>query len=228
MKTNILISVTKYVLVCVLLMCANGCASILKGTTQDIPMTSIPSGADVLVDGSLIGQTPLKAQLKRKNDHLVTIQKAGYQTKSVAVVKDVGGAVWGNVIAGGLIGWGVDASTGAQYNLTPKTISIELELAGASDGQTAPDDATQFVTKLKTLDGMRESKQVSDEEYKKARIELFRKYMPEALSEEERKAVTTSVKAASGESTSPVEATPTQESTPPVEAAPEKESPPPS
>ena len=36
---------------------------------------------------------------------------------SVAVVKNVGGVVWGNIPAGGLIGRGVDASTGAQYNL---------------------------------------------------------------------------------------------------------------
>jgi hypothetical protein len=227
MKTHVLAPVSKYVFACVMLMCATGCASIVKGTTQDIPMTSVPAGADVLVDGSLVGQTPLKAQLKRKNDHLVTIQKTGYQTKTVAVVKDVGGAVWGNILLGGLIGWGVDASTGAQYNLTPKTISIELERAGASDVPTGPDDATQFVTKLRTLDEIKEGKQISDEEYGKARIELFRKYMPEALPEEARNPAPPVNAAPSQEATPPVAAAPSQEATPPVAAAPSQEATPP-
>lgn len=169
-----------------LLVCATGCASILKGTTQKIPISSDPAGADVLVDGSLVGQTPTNVEMKRKHDHLVTIQKTGYRPKSVAVVKDVGGAVWGNIIAGGLIGWGVDASTGAQYNLTPKTISIALERESSASESASSDDAGIFVTKLKALDEMKENKQISDEEYGKARIELFRKYMPEALPEDQR------------------------------------------
>ena len=95
-----------------LLLAAGGCATVIKGSHQTVPMASDPPGADVLVDGALVGQTPLKVEMKRKKDHLVTIQKTGYKPESVAVVKDVGGAVWGNIIAGGLIGWGVDASTG--------------------------------------------------------------------------------------------------------------------
>ncbi len=167
-----------------MLLVAGGCATVVKGSHQTVPMASEPPGADVLVDGSLVGQTPLKVEMKRKHDHLVTIQKTGYRPKSIAVVKDVGGAVWGNIIAGGLIGWGVDASTGAQYNLTPKTISVELERASSSTASSGSDDASDFVSKLKALDDLKENKQISDEEYGKARLELFRKYMPEALPQE--------------------------------------------
>ena len=164
-----------------MLLAAGGCATVIKGSHQTVPMASVPPGADVLVDGTLVGQTPLKVEMKRKHDHLVTIQKTGYKPESIAVVKDVGGAVWGNIIAGGLIGWGVDASTGAQYNLTPKTVSVELKPASSSMGSSGSSEASDFVTKLKTLDDMKENKQISDEEYGKARLELFRKYMPEAL-----------------------------------------------
>jgi len=81
-----------------------GCATIVKGTTQSIPVASDPSRADVWVDGNLRGRTPVDLELKRKRNHLVTIEKAGHQSKSVPVVKDVGGAVWGNILLGGLIG----------------------------------------------------------------------------------------------------------------------------
>lgn len=142
---------------------APGCATIVKGSHQKVPIASDPAGADVLVDGSLVGQTPLNLEMKRKHDHLVTIQKPGYRPKSVAVVKDVGGAVWGNIIAGGLIGWGVDASTGAQYNLTPKTIAVTLESTTAAIVSRSEDDPGVFVEKLKALDLLKENKQISDE-----------------------------------------------------------------
>ena len=96
---------------------STGCASVVKGTTQDIPVSSEPSGADVLLDGNFVGTTPTSIKMRRKTDHLVTIQKDGYEARAVPVVKNVGGAVWGNIIAGGLVGWGVDAVSGAQYNL---------------------------------------------------------------------------------------------------------------
>ena len=170
-----------YSVLAIALGASGGCATIVKGSTQTIPIASDPSSADIYVDGNLMGQTPASLPLKRKNDHLITIQKTGYAPKSVAVVKNVGGAVWGNILAGGLIGWGVDASTGAQYNLVPVTVSIKLEPATASGEAPATDDQTLFVTKLKQLDGLHDSKQLSDEEYGRARLELFRKYMPEAL-----------------------------------------------
>lgn len=160
---------------------SSGCASIVKGSTQSIPISSDPPAADVLVDGNLSGQTPTSVELKRKHDHLVTIQKTGYRAKSVPVVKAIGGAVFGNIIAGGLIGWGVDAATGAQYNLIPKTITVQLEPLAASVSQQAADDPAVFVTKLKELDQLRDNKSISDDEYGKARLELFKRYMPEAI-----------------------------------------------
>ncbi len=164
------------------LICMSGCATIVKGTSQKIPVASDPPGADVIVDGNLSGQTPTTVALKRKDDHLVTLEKGGYQTRSVAVVKSVGGAVWGNILAGGLIGWGVDAADGAQYNLVPVTINAKLEpLASANSANAPPDGAQVFVDKLQALDRLHNAKQMTDEEYGQARLALFKRYMPEAL-----------------------------------------------
>jgi hypothetical protein len=163
---------------------STGCATIVKGTSQKIPMASDPVAADIIVDGQMVGQTPMTVSLKRKTDHLVSVQKTGYQPKSVAIVKDVGGAVWGNIIAGGLIGWGVDAASGAQYNLIPSTVSLKLDPVVAGGAPTTRSDQEEFVDKLKSLDELHERKQVTDEEYGKARLELFKRYMPEALPKE--------------------------------------------
>lgn len=174
---------SKFGKVCALaliLLSATGCATVVKGSTQKVPISSEPSSADVLVDGNLMGQTPTTLVLKRKNDHLITVQRQGYQSRSVAVVKNVGGAVWGNILAGGLIGWGVDAVSGAQYNLVPETINVRLDASTAAPTASS-DNQSQFISKLKSLDQLHDGKQLSDEEYGKGRLDLFKKYMPEVL-----------------------------------------------
>ena len=167
--------------VAVALVLSTGCATIVKGTTAKLPIASDPTGADVLVDGNFVGQTPTTVVLKKSSDHVVTLQKVGYQAKSVAVVRTVGGAVWGNILAGGLIGWGVDATDGAQYNLIPATIAATLEPVSSAPLSAGAEDSAAFVNKLSALDQSHARKQISDEEYVSARVELFKKYMPEAL-----------------------------------------------
>jgi len=155
-----------------------GCASIVKGTTQAIPVSSDPTGADVKLDGNKVGQTPMKIDVKRKSDHLLTIEKTGYQVESVAITRNIGGAVFGNIIAGGLIGWGVDAISGAQWNLTPSTINIALRVntTDAPPAAAAKSSAAIFIEELRKLDEMHAAKQVTDEEYIKMRAALVEKY----------------------------------------------------
>jgi hypothetical protein len=158
-----------------------GCATVIKGSTQSIPVSSEPSAADILLDGQMVGQTPKTLALKRSSNYLVTIQKAGYVQQSVPVVKDIGGAVWGNVLAGGLIGWGVDAASGAQYNLAPASVFVKLYPVNAAVNGMALDDSSSFVSQLNLLEQQHDAKQLSDQDYVNARVALFRKYMPAAL-----------------------------------------------
>ena len=157
---------------------SGGCASIVKGTTQAIPVSSDPTGAEVKLDGNRIGQTPMTVEAKRKSDHLLTLEKTGYQSESVAITRNIGGAVFGNIVAGGLVGWGVDAISGAQYNLTPATINVALRV---NTTVSAPESASKsnasiFIDELKKLDEMRAAKQVTDDEYIKMRAALVGKY----------------------------------------------------
>jgi len=163
-----------------------GCATAIKGRSQTIPVASEPDGADIIVNDSNVGVTPAEVELRRKRDHQIIIKKQGYKPVTIPVLKSVGGAVWGNILAGGFIGWGVDASTGAQYNLKPETISVTLkrleegEVAADGDAETA-----SGIRKLRELDQALEDKLISKEEYGKARERVIKEFFPEMLEEEE-------------------------------------------
>jgi hypothetical protein len=158
-----------------------GCATVIKGSSQSIQVSSDPPAADILLDEKLVGQTPKTLALKRNSNYLITVQKNGFEQQSVPVVKDVGGAVWGNMLLGGMVGWGVDAASGAQYNLLPASVTVKLVPINTVLKGMASDDSSTFVSKLKALDQQHDAKQISDNDYVNGRLQLFRKYMPEAL-----------------------------------------------
>ena len=109
-----------------------GCATIMHGTTQKIGVSSSPSGAKVWVDNKEHGVTPLFAELKRGDDHIVKIELEGYEKAELTITKSVSGWVWGNILFGGLIGLAVDAISGGLYNLSPEQLSAELKKSGMS------------------------------------------------------------------------------------------------
>src|SRR5690242_5974341 len=91
-----------------------GCATIINGTTQPIAITSTPNGARVTIDGTdTTYNTPANVELARGRDHLLTFSKPGYQEQTFTIKHSMSGVVAGNILAGGLIGWGVDAADGA-------------------------------------------------------------------------------------------------------------------
>lgn len=145
-----------------------GCATIVKGTTQPIPIASEPTGARVLVDGQPKGTTPVTVDMQRKHTHVVTLELPGYDTENISITNSVGGAVAGNIIAGGLIGWGVDATSGAQYNLSPKAVNVRLR----QTTQQGAAPISKFESELARLESLRTRGVISDEEYAKMRAAL--------------------------------------------------------
>ncbi len=157
-----------------------GCATIVKGTHQDVPVSSEPSGASILVDGVREGATPANLRLSRKQAHVITFEKSGYESESVTLKPSIGGAVAGNILAGGLIGWGVDASTGAQYNLHPESVSIRLrkmtQLLPAI-AETSPSSAVNsLLDELEKLDAMKADGKLSAEQYSQLRAATLARY----------------------------------------------------
>jgi hypothetical protein len=62
-----------------------GCATLVRGTSQKIPVTSVPAGARVLVDGKDAGTTPLLLKLKRKKPGVIRIEQVGYDPYEIRI-----------------------------------------------------------------------------------------------------------------------------------------------
>ena len=108
-----------------------GCASIMHGTTQQVAVSSSPTGAQVTVNAMERGTTPVIADLKRKDNHVIKVTMDGYQPFEMALTRSVSGWVWGNIVFGGLIGLAVDAITGGLYKVAPEQVTAELKADGA-------------------------------------------------------------------------------------------------
>ncbi len=91
-----------------------GCASVTRGTTENISISSTPSGAEATISGLEVPTacvTPCAIVAKRSADITVSFAKEGYEPEVVQLTKEVPatGAVGfaGNIVAGGLVGMGV-------------------------------------------------------------------------------------------------------------------------
>lgn len=111
-----------------------GCSTIANGKNQAVKFsTGAVEGADCIVSGGRDGavresfQTPATVQIRRAKAAIdVECSKAGYETASRRVESKMEGSTGGNVVAGGFVGLGVDAMTGAMFKY-PDTILLELD-----------------------------------------------------------------------------------------------------
>jgi len=111
-----------------------GCASVTRGTTENISIATTPAGATAEVSGldtPMACLTPCVVQTKRSADITVTINKDGYEPLTIPLTKEIPGTgaagFAGNLLAGGLIGMGVDAVTGAAQDHKPNPVIVTLQ-----------------------------------------------------------------------------------------------------
>lgn len=128
---------------------APACATIIHGSSQDIGISSQPSGASVTVDKQPSGTTPVVAHLKRNENHEIAISLAGYQPFELVTTHSVSGWVVGNLVFGGLIGLAVDAITGGLYNVNPGQVSAQLS---KTTGNTTVHDGNLYVFLVRNPD----------------------------------------------------------------------------
>lgn len=131
----------------VLVVSASGCASIINGRTATVSIDSRPSEAQVVIrdkrgDTVLTTLTPATVELKRKDKFIwpakytATIEKPGYQSKTVPINQTINPWILGNVLVGGVIGLAVDNATGAAWK--PKVASIREDLEPVAYAQQQP------------------------------------------------------------------------------------------
>jgi hypothetical protein len=104
----------------------SNCATLFKGTTEEVNFGSDPLTADVYVNGQLMGQTPMALTLKVNKTYTIEFRKEGYKSQTYTINNTVGaGWIILDVLAG-LVGVIVDAATGAWYSLDQNNVSAVL------------------------------------------------------------------------------------------------------
>ena len=121
-----------------LVVASTGCATLFNASQKSIPMASTPPEAEVWVDGSLRGTTPVSLELNNHTSHVVVFRKEGYQDVTCELDARVG-AGWVILdVLGGLVPVIVDAATGSWRSLSRSSCDVTLP---ASSG---PDYFTRF------------------------------------------------------------------------------------
>ena len=110
-----------------------GCATIIAGGPDTIPINTNPPGAYVYVDGQVVGQTPMVVTLHRgRSLGDIRIYYPGFQPVQITRYKELNGWVFGNIFLG-LWPVIIDLITGDWQRFDDSPVAI-----GLTPGQAPP------------------------------------------------------------------------------------------
>ena len=113
----------------------SGCATIMAGGPDHVPVNSNPPGATVFVDGVPVGQTPMVVTLDREHSRgMIQIQAPGYAPVIVQRDKEINGWFWANLCIGGVLGIVIDIVTGDVHRFDDSPIAVGLTPGGGGYG----------------------------------------------------------------------------------------------
>lgn len=118
-----------------------GCSTIVEGTSQEIVLNTNPNGASCALEreGVVIARvdpTPGAATIKKtKHDITISCTRDGFHQATFFNKSGAAGATFGNIVAGGLVGWAVDSASGADNKYTSP---VNLTLVPITDPAPAP------------------------------------------------------------------------------------------
>lgn len=104
----------------------NSCATIFKGSHEDVDFNSEPSGAKVYINGEYLGKTPLELPLLSSMSYEIEFKKSGYETKKTFITNKIGAGWIILDVLGGLIPVIIDASSEDWYSLSQDNVNAIL------------------------------------------------------------------------------------------------------
>lgn len=119
-----------FVPVCLL----SGCATLFSSGANQVSLQSDSQGADVYVNGSLRGKTPLQLTLDNTKPVTVTFKMAGRQDQTVEIGTKVRAGFVVLDVLGGLLPVIIDAASGEWKTLDTKTVNVTLAPTTAGSG----------------------------------------------------------------------------------------------
>lgn len=120
-------------LVAVLLFVA-GCGVLFNSGPAAVMLTSNPNEAEVWIDGSRRGTTPMTVSLPKNQNYQVVFRKAGHDEVTMPINRQVSAAIVILDVLGGLVPVIIDAATGSWYVLSESSLHATLS-PGLSSGQ---------------------------------------------------------------------------------------------
>ena len=119
----------RFVLFAALAVSLGGCATLARGTTDEVSVMSDPAGAQVTTSFGSHCTTPCSLAVARDQLFSLSVAKDGYEAQKVEVVTRLSGAglatATENIVTAGL-GATVDAATGATLEHVPNPVNVTL------------------------------------------------------------------------------------------------------
>jgi hypothetical protein len=123
-----------------------GCASITGSKLQPVSVQTIQDSKEVSGVGCTLTNdagkwfvtTPGTVTVQKSTGDMAVDCKKDSLAGTETVVSKSNGGVWGNILAGGPIGYVVDRNTGAGFDY-PNSVTVALRLIGEAVGITTPE-----------------------------------------------------------------------------------------
>ena len=114
---------------------ATGCATLFSSKAKTITIESDPPQADILVDGSPVGQTPAQISLSNSEPHAISIAKPGYHAAGCQLLTSTGGGWVVLDVVTGFVPAIIDAATASWNKLDRTECRVRLAQDGAAPGE---------------------------------------------------------------------------------------------
>ena len=161
------------ILILVITILTQGCATIIKGTNDKIAINSIEKDTLIYVDGAVIGKDAVLIQVERGDTHTIRATKQGCQDIFLNTGESFDAtSLLGILIDFGIITIPIDLLSGAAWKTDPKVYSASPICNSQAGLNTArPSDEVQ--RKLEQLEQFKKDGLITTQEYKKKRAELI-------------------------------------------------------
>ena len=120
----------------------SGCSTMMNGDTVEVPVTTTPSGATLVLNGESYISPAVVLVPRGEGDFNLHIEKKGFQAVDILLKESIDGWFWGNFLFGGVVGFAVDFITGDAFDIEPELIE---EALNGVDVSRSPDGSLQFI-----------------------------------------------------------------------------------
>lgn len=102
----------------------SSCATVFKGGTQTVPVSTEPAGAEIIIDGVSYGTTPTSIRLEVDRSYTILLRSPAGEERTFQLRNEIG-TLWIVLdVITGLVPLIVDAVTGDWYELKPGEVFV--------------------------------------------------------------------------------------------------------